>query len=62
MAVSANHNLGGRVIQLRSYLSDIVRKIIGGVSGLWPLSLLPSLSTIVDSHIETIGLKFEVFN
>ena len=36
MAVLTNHNSGGCVIQLRSYLSDIVRKIIGGFQGYSP--------------------------
>ena len=49
MAVSTNHNLGGCVILLRLYLIDIGMKNYRGVSGLWPLSLLPSLSTIVDT-------------
>ena len=58
MAVSANHNLGGRVIQLRSHLSDTVQKIIGGFQGYSPFPLLPSLSTIVDIHIKPIGPGF----
>ena len=62
MAVSANGNLGGCVIQLRLYLIDMVQKNYKGVPGLWALSLLPSLSTIVDSHIKTIGLGFLIFN
>ena len=36
MAVSTNHNLGGRVILLRLYLIDIVQKIIGGFQGYGP--------------------------
>ena len=38
MAVSANDNLGGCVIQLRLYLIDIVQKNYRGVSGLQALS------------------------
>ena len=34
MAVSTNHNLGGHVIQLTSYLIDIDMKNYRGVSGL----------------------------
>ena len=39
MAVSTNHNLGGRVIQLRSHLSDTVRKIIGGFRVIVPFKI-----------------------
>ena len=38
MAVSANDNLGGRVILLRLYLIDIVRKIIGGFRVIVPFT------------------------
>ena len=38
MAVSANHNLGGCVIQLRSYLTDIIWKIIGGFRVITPFT------------------------
>ena len=39
MAVSTNHNLGGRVIYLRLYLIDIVRKIIGRFRVIVPFKL-----------------------
>ena len=40
MAVSTNHNLGGHVIQLRSYLIDIIRKIIGGFRVIAPFTTI----------------------
>ena len=40
MAVSANHNLGGHVIQLRSYLIDIGMKNYRGFQGYRPFHMV----------------------
>ena len=56
MADSTNPSLGGCVIQWY-YLLGLFQKLLG-ISGLQPLSLLPSLSTIVGISIKTIGLEF----
>ena len=41
MAVPPNPELGGCVIQLRLYLIDMVRKIIGGFRVIGPFTLTP---------------------